>query len=77
MSFHRFAAVLLVLGAGAVKAHQRLATGQWTWNNKPLHLFAGDAQPGDKAGDGSGGVCHIVKPLGTVTGAAAAPVWIY
>jgi hypothetical protein len=77
MSFHRFAAVLLVLGAGAVKAHQRLATGQWTWNNKPLYLFAGDAQPVDKAGDGSGSVWHIVRPSGTVTGAAAAPLRIY
>lgn len=41
---------------------KRLATRQWAWNDKPLYYFAGDAAPGDKAGDGSGGVWHIVKP---------------
>lgn len=55
----------------------RLATQQWTWNNKPLYYFAGDAQPGDKAGDGSGGVWHIVKPPVAATGAVAAPASTY
>jgi predicted lipoprotein with Yx(FWY)xxD motif len=38
------------------------ATGgkQWTVNGKPLYYFAGDAKPGDRNGDGSGGVWHIV-----------------
>lgn len=35
---------------------------QWAWNGKPLYYFVGDAKPGDRAGDGSGGVWHIVKP---------------
>ena len=35
---------------------------QWTWNKLPLYYFVGDAKPGDRAGDGSGGVWHIVKP---------------
>ncbi len=123
MSFHRFALVMLVLGAGAAQAQpviqggvvtdpagrtlyifdkdapgvshcsggclqawpayaaeaaagarvhsaaQRLATGQWAWNNKPLYYFAGDAQPGNKAGDGSGGVWHVIKPKDAVTNA--------
>lgn len=40
----------------------RLPNGQWTWNDRALYHFAGDAQPGDTAGDGSGGVWHVVKP---------------
>jgi len=36
---------------------------QWTWKQRPLYYFAGDAQPGERAGDGSGGVWHIVKPV--------------
>jgi predicted lipoprotein with Yx(FWY)xxD motif len=66
--------------AAVVQGHAktaRLITQQWTWNSKPLYYFAGDAQPGDKAGDGSGGVWHIVKPPVAVTGAAAAPVSTY
>jgi predicted lipoprotein with Yx(FWY)xxD motif len=62
--------------AAGAKLHakaSRLATQQWAWNNKPLYYFAGDAQPGDKAGDGSGGVWHIVKPPVAATSAAAAP----
>jgi predicted lipoprotein with Yx(FWY)xxD motif len=35
---------------------------QWAWNGQPLYYFAGDAKPGDQAGDGSGNVWHIVKP---------------
>lgn len=34
---------------------------QWTWNKMPLYYFVGDAKPGDRAGDGSGGVWHLVK----------------
>lgn len=49
----------------------RLPSGQWTWNNRPLYHFAGDAQPGDKAGDGNGGVWHVVNPS---VRAGAAPV---
>jgi predicted lipoprotein with Yx(FWY)xxD motif len=34
---------------------------QWAWGGKPLYYFAGDAQPGDVGGDGSGGVWHVIK----------------
>ena len=39
------------------------ATGgqqQWTIKGKPLYYFTGDAQPGERNGDGSGGVWHVV-----------------
>ena len=35
---------------------------QWARDGKPLYLYAGDANPGDAHGDGSGGVWHVVKP---------------
>lgn len=40
-------------------------TRQWTVNGKPLYYFAGDAQPGDRNGNGSGGVWHVIssKPV--------------
>ncbi|TAK99631.1 MAG: hypothetical protein EPO09_00840 [Aquabacterium sp.] len=41
----------------------------WTWNGSPLYYFIGDAKPGDRNGDGKGGVWHVVKP-----GASTAPV---
>ena len=34
---------------------------QWTVKGKPLYYFAGDAKPGDRNGDGSGGVWHMVR----------------
>lgn len=43
------------------------ATGgqqQWTIKGKPLYYFAGDAQPGERNGDGSGGVWHVVPAAG-------------
>jgi predicted lipoprotein with Yx(FWY)xxD motif len=33
---------------------------QWTYDNKPLYFFEGDKKKGDMAGDGIGGVWHIV-----------------
>lgn len=33
---------------------------QWTVKGKPLYFFAGDSKPGDRNGDGSGGVWHVV-----------------
>lgn len=35
---------------------------QWSWNGHPLYYFAGDAKPGDRNGDGKGGMWHVVKP---------------
>ncbi len=62
-------------GAGAAKLPEvsRLpgdGAQQWTWKNMPLYYFVGDAKPGDRAGDGSGGVWHLVKGS---TSAAATP----
>lgn len=34
---------------------------QWAYKGKPLYYWAGDQKPGDKTGDGVGGVWHIVK----------------
>jgi len=38
---------------------------QWTVNGKPLYYFAGDAKPGDRNGNGKGGVWHVIseKPV--------------
>lgn len=64
-------------GAKVAAQATRLATGgvqQWAWNGQPLYYFVGDAKPGDRAGDGSGGVWHIVKPAAaTSAGTSAAP----
>lgn len=38
---------------------------QWTVNGKPLYYFAGDAKPGDRTGDGMGGVWHVVNGKST------------
>jgi predicted lipoprotein with Yx(FWY)xxD motif len=37
------------------------STRQWTVNGKPLYYFAGDAKPGDRNGDGQGGVWHVIS----------------
>ncbi len=34
---------------------------QWAYDGKPTYLFAGDKKPGDMAGDGKGGVWHVLK----------------
>jgi predicted lipoprotein with Yx(FWY)xxD motif len=36
-------------------------TKQWAYDGKPMYLFAGDTKPGDMAGDGLGGVWHVIK----------------
>lgn len=33
---------------------------QWAFKGKPLYYFAGDANSGDRNGDGSGGSWHVV-----------------
>lgn len=51
---------------------------QWTVKGKPLYYFAGDAKPGDRNGDGSGGVWRIVSSGAANSGAAkpaAQPVY--
>jgi predicted lipoprotein with Yx(FWY)xxD motif len=42
---------------------------QWTVKGMPLYYFAGDSKPGERNGDGSGGVWHTV---GNAVKAAAA-----
>ena len=34
---------------------------QWTYDGKPLYFYSADKTKGDKAGDGIGGVWHIVS----------------
>jgi len=34
---------------------------QWSYDGKPLYFFAGDKKKGDKAGDGRGGIWHVVN----------------
>ena len=34
---------------------------QWAYDGKPLYFYADDKKKGDKAGDGKGGVWHIVN----------------
>jgi predicted lipoprotein with Yx(FWY)xxD motif len=54
-----------VPGTEVHSAATRLPSGntqQWAWKGKPLYYFVGDAAPGQRAGDGSGGVWHIVQP---------------
>jgi predicted lipoprotein with Yx(FWY)xxD motif len=36
-------------------------TMQWTYDGKPVYFFAGDAKAGDMAGEGMGGVWHVIK----------------
>lgn len=35
---------------------------QWAHKGKPLYLWAKDTKPGDKTGDGVGGVWKVAKP---------------
>jgi predicted lipoprotein with Yx(FWY)xxD motif len=34
---------------------------QWAYKGRPLYTFAKDEKPGDVAGDGKGGVWHVVR----------------
>jgi predicted lipoprotein with Yx(FWY)xxD motif len=43
---------------------------QWTYKGKPLYYFAGDTQPGQRLGDGQGGVWHVIA-AGTAAGGGA------
>lgn len=36
-------------------------TMQWAYDGKPVYFFAGDKAKGDAAGDGMGGVWHVIK----------------
>ena len=45
---------------------------QWAFDGKPLYYFAGDAKAGEAAGEGSGGVWHVIK-MGAAEKRATAP----
>jgi predicted lipoprotein with Yx(FWY)xxD motif len=34
---------------------------QWAYDKKPLYFYEGDKKKGDMAGDGMGGMWHVVK----------------
>lgn len=36
-------------------------TRQWAYRGKPLYLWAKDARPGDKSGDGVNNAWHVIK----------------
>ena len=42
---------------------------QWTVKGKPLYYFVGDTKPGDRNGEGSGGVWHTVGGTAKVSAA--------
>lgn len=44
---------------------------QWTVKGKPLYYYAADAKPGDRNGDGKGGVWHVVTDKATTASAGA------
>ncbi len=44
---------------------------QWARDGKPLYFFAGDLAPGDRQGDGQGGVWHAVRATPARAGSGA------
>lgn len=60
-------------GMAPPQGASRIASGQWAWNDMPLYYYAGDAKPGDKAGDGRGGFWHIVTMKAMTDPGAAKP----
>lgn len=45
---------------------------QWAWDGKPLYYFAGDTKPGERNGEGRGGVWHTVQPAPQASSAPTA-----
>ena len=71
-------ATAITVGAGLSAASFATFTGptgglQVTFNHVPLYNFAGDAKPGDKNGDGVGGIWHIATAATTPPVASSAP----
>ena len=58
------ASVLPGLGVGGTLATIERDDGtlQVTYNDAPLYYYSGDSAPGDKEGDGIGGVWHLAQP---------------
>ncbi|HEY5520142.1 MAG TPA: hypothetical protein VIK08_05755 [Candidatus Limnocylindrales bacterium] len=68
----------ITLGAGLTASSFATITGptgglQVTFNHVPLYTFAGDSKPGDKNGDGVGGIWHIATASTTPPTASSAP----
>ena len=68
----------ITLGAGLAASSFATITGptgglQVTFNHVPLYNFAGDTKPGDKNGDGVGGIWHIATASTTPPAASSAP----
>ncbi len=48
-------------GGGLTAIQRNDGTFQWAKNGAPLYFWQGDRAPGDKTGDGVGGVWHIAR----------------
>jgi predicted lipoprotein with Yx(FWY)xxD motif len=46
---------------GWATAKRKDGAMQWTYDGKPLYFYAPDKKKGDMAGDGIGGIWHIVS----------------
>lgn len=49
---------------------------QWAFKGKPLYFFAGDSKPGERNGDGQGGVWHVAGS-GKAAAASGTPANLY
>jgi predicted lipoprotein with Yx(FWY)xxD motif len=48
------------MGEGWATTKRKDGAMQWTYDKHPVYYFASDKKPGDKSGDGAGGVWHVV-----------------
>ncbi|MCF2905924.1 hypothetical protein L0666_13070 [Octadecabacter sp. CECT 8868] len=46
---------------GLTLIERRDGSQQWAKDGEPLYFWAGDQNPGDKTGDGVGGVWHVAE----------------
>ena len=49
------------MGEGWATVKRKDGSMQWTYDKKPVYFFADDKKKGDMAGDGLGGVWHVVN----------------
>lgn len=48
-------------GEGWTLVERSDGTMQWAYDGRPVYYYAGDAAAGDKAGDGRGGMWHVLS----------------
>jgi predicted lipoprotein with Yx(FWY)xxD motif len=48
-------------GEGWATAKRKDGAMQWTYDGKPLYFYSSDKKKGDTAGDGLGGLWHVVS----------------